>query len=406
MNIRALLVTFCGILGSICAYGSLMGTSTLPEGINSPSLRFGMIDGISQKYTESGSLMNLGDYKSVVFDAKSLAKFNSDAKRLIDALNRFGGHNLGDAFNLGVLRVDTMPKVQYYAPVFARGITKNWTIGVGVPVVSYTNKISLSQEFSNIEYYRQQFSGLNPELDAALNTDLSKATNETLTAKGYKPLANRDESFIGDVNVVSIYKFYEKGDITMAHQAQLNLPTGPKYDTDDLAALNVFGRTNITNSFVYSHKIFAGAYLVPYVSYLVNIPDNITARVPTNEDDTLPDATTKEDVTRTLGNIATVGGNAFYEFSDSWTLGAGYDYSTKEKDVYRGDRNTRYDLLALNSASTAHRVKAELTYSTVNSYFKKTALIPMMISYQISDVFAGVNIERQLAQEMNLMMFF
>lgn len=406
MILRKVLILICGVLSAVCAQASLIGTSTLPEGINSPSLRFGMVDGISQKYTESGSLMNLGDYKSVVFDAKSLAKFNADAKRLIDALNRFGGHNLGDAFNLGVLRVDTMPKVQYYAPVFARGITKNWTVGFGVPIVSYTNKISLSQEFSNLDYYRQQFSGLNAELDAALNTDLSKATNETLTAKGYKPLTSRDESFIGDVNVVSIFKFYEKGDSTLAHQAQLNLPTGPKYDTDDLAALNVFGRTNLTNTFVYSHKVFTGAYLVPYVSYLINIPDGITARVPTDEDDTLPDANTKEDVTRILGNIATLGGNAFYEITDSWMLGAGYDYSTKDKDVYRGDRNSRYDLLAVNSASTAHRVKAELTYSTVNSYFKKKAIIPMMISYQISDVFAGVNIERQLAQEMNLMMFF
>lgn len=405
MNFRALLVTFCGLMSSICAQ-ALMSTSTLPEGINSPSFRFGIIDGIGQKYTESGSLMNLGDYKSIVFDAKNLAKFNSDAKRLIDALNRFGGHALGDSFNLGVLRVDTMPRVQYSAPVFARGITNRWTVGVGVPIISYTNKISLSQEFSNIEYYRQQFSGLNPELDDALNTDLSKATNETLTGKGYKALNNRDETFVGDIQVVSMYKLYEKNEKVLTYQAQVNLPTGPKFDPDDLASLNVFGRTNITNSLAYSQYLIGRLSMVPYVSYLINIPDTVTARVPLNEDDTLPDANTKEDVTRTLGNIATVGGNLFYEITDSWMVGGGYDYSTKDADRYTGERGTRYDLLATNSASTAHRVKAEITYSSVKSYFKKTAVIPLMVSFQVSDTFSGVNIERQTAQEMNLMLFF
>lgn len=405
MNVLAVLVFMLGTLGAFRAQ-ALLSTSTLPEGINSPSFRFGIIDGIDQKYTENGTLMNLGDYKSVVFDANNLAKFNADARRLIEALNRFGGHALGDSFNLGVLRVETLPKVRYYAPVFARGLTPKWTLGVGVPVVSYTNSITLSQQFSNIEYYRQQFSGLDPELDQALNIDLREETQETLAQRGYKPLTNRDQSFIGDVQVVSIYKFFEKPSSALIYQAQLNLPTGPAYDPDDLAALNVFGRTHIASTVAYSHKIWTATTVVPYLSYTLNIPDSITARVPTDADDTLPDQNSKEQVERRIGDTITAGGNAFYEISDSWTVGAGYDYSRKEGDSYSGDRGGRYDLLSVNSNATAHRVKAELTYSSVNSYFKKAALIPLMISYQVSDTFAGLNIERQLTQEMSLMMFF
>ncbi|WP_374075601.1 hypothetical protein [Bdellovibrio bacteriovorus] len=405
MKRSAVLVTILGLLGSFCAH-ALTSTNVLPEGINSPSFRFGMIDGIDQKYTENGTLMNLGDYKSVVFDAPHLAKFNQDAKKLIDALNRFGGHNLGDNFNLGVLRVETTPKVKYFAPVFARGVTAKWTVGVGLPVVSYENQISLSQQFSNIEYYRAQFSGLSPELDEALNTNLGHATNQTLQQKGYKALNNRSETFLGDVQVASVYKFFEDKSQALIYQAQVSVPTGPQYDPDDLAALNIFGRTNVNNTVAYSKRVTSRISVVPYLSYLLNIPDQITARVPTNEDDTLPDANTKEDVTRQVGNTTSIGGNLFYEVSDTWTVGGGYEYSLKNEDSYSGSKNSRYDLLALNTDMKAQRVKAEVSYSSVKSYFKKTALIPMIVSIEVSDVIAGLNVERQLVQELNLMMFF
>ncbi|MNL18447.1 hypothetical protein D3C87_1395920 [compost metagenome] len=78
----------------------------------------------------------------------------------------------------------------------------------------------------------------------------------------------------------------------------------------------------------------------------------------------------------------------------------------KAADKYAGSRNARYDLLATNTNSQAHRMKLEVTYSSVKSYFRKSALIPLMLSLEVSDVIAGVNIERQVVQEFNFMMFF
>lgn len=389
----------------VCAH-ALTSTNTLPEGINSPSFRLGQIDGIDQRYTENGRLMMLGDARSVVFDSATLSRYNKDAKKLVDALNRFGAHGLGDDFNLGVLRVETKPTVKYFAPVFARGITKKWTLGVGLPVVSYKNQIALSQQFSNIEYYRTQFHGLSPELDEALATDLGQAAHQTLRSKGYKELGNRDETFLGDVQVASVYKFFENPQQALIYQAQLNLPTGPRYDADDLAALNIFGRTNINNTFAFSQRLGSRFTAVPYASYIFNIPDNITMRVPADADDSLPDASSKEELTRQIGNTTTVGSSLFFEATDSWIFGAGYDFSTKESDQYKGAKNSRYDLLSKNTQTRFQRVKGEITYSSVKSYFKKTAFIPMIVSLEVSDVIAGVNVERQLVQELSVMMFF
>ncbi|WP_413581029.1 hypothetical protein [Bdellovibrio sp. HCB288] len=384
---------------------ALLSTETLPVGISSPSFRYGNLDGISERYTEDGTLVKLGDYKSVNFDAQTLQKFNADAQKLINALNKFGGAKLGDKLNLGVLRVETKPHVNYFAPVFAHGLTEKWTLGIGVPFVTYTNKLSLSQQFSNIDYYRQQFSGINTELDQALATDLGKATNETLAQKGYKKLADQNESFVGDVQLVSVYKFFDNKKTALIYQAQINLPTGPAYDCDNLAALNNFGRTNVNNTVAYSYKI-SKFTAVPFLSYILNMPDQITERVPSNPDDTLPDATNKETISRQIGNSQIAGGNLFYDVNDQFSLGTGYEYANKEADSFQGSRGLRYDLLSKNTQSNYHKVKAQIIYSTVSSYFKKKSLLPMIASLEISDYAYGVNVERQLAQELNLMLFF
>jgi hypothetical protein len=405
MKLGEVFLVIAVLQGAVCAH-ALTSTTVLPAGINSPSFRMGNIQGIDQKYTEDGTLMRLGDSKSVAFDAPQLAKFNPDAKKLIDALNRFGSQRLGDNFNLGVLRVETSPQVKYFAPVYARGMTENWTLGFGLPIVNYTNKIHLSQQFSNIEYYRQQFSGLDPELDAALNTNLGEATNQTLAGKGYKKLSSRDETFLADVQLVSLYRLFETPDQAMTYQAQLGLPTGPQYNTDDLAAINIFGRTTLNNTVAYSRRLGTRFTAVPYLSYLMNIQDSVDMRVPTSESDTLPDQSTKENIQRQIGNSTTLGSSLLYDLSDALTFGVGYEMLQKDQDIYRGARNQRYDLLSKDTATKAQRARAEITYSTVKSYFKKAAMIPAVISLEVSDVIAGVNVERQLVQELNVMLFF
>ncbi|MBO9665818.1 MAG: hypothetical protein J7501_03290 [Bdellovibrio sp.] len=384
----------------------MLSTDVLPSGISSPSFRFGNVDGISQRYIDNGSLVKLGDYKSVNFDAEQLQKFNADAARLVSALNKFGAAGLGDKINLGVLKVDTDPTVKYFAPVFAHGVTKNWTVALGLPIVNYQNKISLSQQFSNIDYYRRQFSGLSAELDSALATDLGQATNDTLAAKGYKRIENHDETFVGDVQIVSRYRFMEDHKQAILYQAQLNLPTGPQYNPDDLAAINIFGRTNINNSLTYSYRATSRITLVPYISYIFNIPDQITERVPTNENDTLPDASAKEDIHRHIGNTASIGNSVFYDWNDALQFGLGYEYSNKDRDNYSGSGAGRYDLLGQHTAGSAHRVRGQVSYSTVSSYFRKQSVIPFVVSLEVSDIIAGVNVERQFAQELTLMMFF
>jgi hypothetical protein len=380
-------------------------TSTLPKNISTSSMKMGHIEGLDQRYQEDGELVKLKDYKSIEFDAPTLAKFNPRAATLVQTLNRFGLYNAGDLFNLGTLEIETKPTIDYMAPVYARGLTDSWTLGVGIPVIQYTNEVKMTQSLSNVDYYNQ-FRGLSPDLDAALDTDLRAATQNVLTQKGYDPIENRSESFIGDIQVVSLWKIFDRGDAKLIHQATLGLPTGPEYNPDDLLALNTFHKTSLDNLIGYSKIMGPLATISPYFNMRYVFPESITVRVPTNEEDVLPDQSQKDGVTRQEGMTYEIGTKLDFAITDSFLVGTDYRVGQKDADKYSGSAKGDTSVLAKNSKSMWHKVSLHLNYSTVKSYLKKQSLLPMSITVMAYDTVMGKNVERRTGQEISLALFF
>jgi hypothetical protein len=348
-------------------------TETLPTNIYSPAFRYGQISGLEDRYTENGTLVRLTDYKSIEFDADTLAKFNAKANELIATLNKFGLYKAGDLFNLGTLQIETKPEIKYFAPILAKGISETWTIALGLPVIKYSNQISLTQKFSNIDYYNQ-FRGLSPELDQALDTDLSAETQKVILAKGYQPLQSQQKQFLGDIQLVSVKKILQNINSSLVHLLTVTLPTGPNYDADNLLALN--------------------------------FPQKITARVPKNTDDVLPDNNSKDEVTKSAGLTFETGLQLVASFSDQFKLSGGYVYGEKQADTYSSSSKGDSSILALNTKSKLQKVNLDLSYSTVQNYINSKKFIPMIVSLNIYDTIAGVNVERRLGQELNLTLFF
>lgn len=397
---------FCLILLLIYTSPTLaVQTETMPESISTASIKYGQISGLEQRFTEDNSLVRLTDYKSIEFDAETLARFNPEAATLIETLNRFGLYNAGDLFNLGTLEFETKPTIQYIAPLYARGMTKDWTIAVGIPIINYKNDVNIQQSFSNIAYYNQ-FRGLDPALDAALDTDLGAATQNTLIQKGYKPIVDRDESFVADLQMVSIWKFYEGATNKSLHQLTLNLPTGPKYDTDDLLALNAFGKTYIENSVAFSQTVNTYLSLNPYTNFRYYLPEKVEIRVPENDSDVLPDESSKENLTKYEGYQYEIGGQASLAINDDLSFGADYRIGQKVQDSFSKADRGNSQVLATNTESNWHKVGFEVSYSTVKSYLSKKSLIPMNLSFLAYDTISGKNVERRIGQELSIALFF
>lgn len=388
---------------------ALDSADVLPAHVNSPAIRFGTISGIGERYTANGSLVTLSDYNSIVFDAAKLAQIEPRVSQLVSVLNQFGKQNMGDALTLGTLHLDINPQVNYIAPVHAFGLTKKWTVGVGVPVIKYTNDISLYQSGSNLEQIRAQAGGLSSQLDSAfdeLSVGLVQQAQKELASKGYLPLENHRETFIGDVQVASLYQLYNDATYGVLSKTMLGLPTGPKDDPDDLADLGSFGYASVEQSILGTYRPRANWRLSAKAGVRYTLPDRIEKRVPRDDQDSLPDASTKETVSRSTGILGSIGASTSYFFLRRWSAGLGMDFLAKASDSYSGSRGGRYDLLSRETNSSATRMRVGLTYDTISAYFAKAALIPAVISYEFSDTIRGFNVERQTVHELTLTLFF
>jgi hypothetical protein len=384
-------------------------TVVLPESVNSPSVRMGIVSGIGFKFMSSGDMMSQGEVNSVEFDVRQLSQFEPRVNQLVAVLNQFGPNKLGDELSLGVLRVDTVPEIRYFAPVYARGITANWTLGFGVPILKYKNKISLSQSGSNIEAIRAQVGSAIPQVNSAFNdlsVNLATKAQETLASKGYKPLVDRDETQIGDLQLVSIVQFAKRERSSFQFKTVLSLPTGQGNDPDDLADLGAFGYLALENQILGNYILNGRWQLAAKTGYRYTFADRVARRVPLNETDSLPDQSTKETVARATGGAVFVGGSVTYSATETIDLAAGIESTRKAADSYDGSRGTRYDLLSSDTSASSDRIRLGVTYSSVETFLAGKAWLPTMIAYEFSDTLRGINTERQTIHEIWLQLFF
>lgn len=404
------LAQFAGLLtfGFADPLLAMDSTEVLPESITSPSVRMGAVSGIGMKFLSNGDLMTLGDLNSIEFNVSNLRQFEPRVNELVAVLNQFGSQRLGDQLSLGVLRVDTTPEVRYIAPVFARGVTRQWTIGFGLPIVQYRNRIRLQQSGSNLEAIRAQVGNASTDLNQAfeqLNVDLAVVAQEQLVKKGYKPLTDRDESQIGDLQLVSLVQMNKEENFSTQLKTLLSVPTGKGDDPDDLADLGAYGYTAIENQLLGNYNLLGKWQAAAKFGYRYTLPDRVVRRVPNNESDSLPGPETKQTVNRRTGDALFGGGSLTYSFSQELDVGLGWEFTRKGADSYEGVLPLRYDLLdGMNSS--ADRVRFGISYSTIESFFAGKSILPSIIAYEFSDNIGGTNVERMAIHEIWLQLFF
>lgn len=404
----------CLGLSLLCAPAAMAMDSTelLPAGVNSPAFRYGIVSGIDSKYSADGSVATLNDINTVNFNSEQLKLISPEVTTLVNILNQFSQQKLGSQINLGTLRVETEPKVTYLAPIYARGITENLTLAVAMPIVFYENKLRLNQSNSNVGAICSQFAGLNEDLPeikdacAQLSIKVVDATANELAKKGYKPIQDRKETVPGDFQFVSLYKAHDDGSTSVMVKNTLTLPTGQKNDPDDLADLGVFGVTALEPGVVFNYLPWRKMRLAAKASYKFVAPDKAEMRVPGTAGDILPGPETKETLSRNLGDSINLGGAANLAIGQYFSIAGGYEFTTKGKDSFSGSRGARYDLLAKDSSSIAHKIKGGVSFDTISLYQRKKNFPPLKVDYEVINTIAGKNTDRQLVNELSLTMFF
>lgn len=387
-------------------------TEILPAGINSPAFRYVILSGIDSKYSANGSIQTLNDTNTVRFTSDKLVQIRPEVTQLVTIMNQYSQQELGTQINLGTLRIESEPSVKYLAPIYARGITDSLTLAAAVPVVFYENKLQMNQYSSNVKSICGQFSGVTklvPEVAEActeLDIKVVDAARDEISAKGFKPIRDRKETVIGDAQFLSLWKVHDNGSTSSLLRTTFTLPTGQKNDPDDLADLGAFGQTAVEPALLFNYLPHKRVRLAAKAAYKLALPDSLESRVPESDGDFLPKAESKEKLSRNLGDTVTLGGALNLALGDSIGLAGGYEYNHKSADSFRGNRGARYDLLMKDTKSRAHKLRAGVSYDTISLYQRKKNFPPLKLDYEVINTVAGLNVDRQLVNELSLTMFF
>lgn len=406
---KTFVVTIFG-LGMAEISWSHYSTAVLPKGIHNPSFRSAQITGLDEKFDETGELQDASNFRMYELNSKNLSAIEPRVKDLVNALNAFGRYDLGSNIHMGGLKVIAHPEVQYNALIWAYGVSSQWTLGFGLPVINYKNKISISQSENNLDFYEAyaknsgNSSLMNAIAELKAKSDIRQQFKQELENKGYKPLEDQNVSYLGDLQIASLYQFYADDLQSSLFRLNINLPTGPKYDADNLAALNQFGRSSLEPVLAYDRQVYGTWHLLPFVSYKYFLPDQVTMRVPTSEDDFLPQQ--KQNLGRQIGSILTTGIGSEVSLGMGFSTEASLEKVSKNADKFSSGSARSDELLARGTQSEAQVWSLGVGYSSVESYLKRKQGIPMRISYRYSDTFAGKNTERSKTQEVNLNLYF
>ncbi|MEQ1877281.1 MAG: hypothetical protein ABL958_11580 [Bdellovibrionia bacterium] len=371
----------------------------LPKSVNHPSIRFGVITGFGDKYHSNGLLSSVGENYTRTFDSATLTAAFPEARALVASLNQFGSLRLGDQLNLGTLNIEAEPKVRYEAGVFARGISKNFTLAGVFPVVHYEVNAQVNQTGGNV---REILASLPADLRAQVSNlplDLVAGFHSRMATGGYSSFGTRSETFFGDAQLLGFYRYHESAYWSGVVKTTLTLPTGPKDNPDDLLDLPFFGQTSVGVHFLQDLHPWKNLVLGAYAGHTVKVPDRIVRRVPRDEADIIPDSTRKEELVRDLGDVTTGGVNSRYLLGESFEVGLGLEFGFKAADHYSGSNGWNYGLVGKDSYSEWQKLQAGVEFSTTNSYLKKSFPIPFAIAYEYGDIISGINVERQISHE-------
>jgi hypothetical protein len=391
-------------------------TSVLPKGIRSVLWKQGLVGSLTDRFGSDSNLYSLDGRLTKSFDANQILNFHPRAPELVSALNDrlLKGYGLGDKIQLGQLEFNGEAELQYMAPVMAYGITEKWTVAVAVPFAKIDADIQVTHGgVNNSKQIHDALSSkgnLDAEADSTfktlMNLDLRQEFQNYLANKQYKPLVADKDWQLGDVQIISKYKYYESPNWILLNKMVFNLPTGTEDDPSHFLDIPIFHRSFVEFTQVQDYIVNKNLAIGSAISYIWNIQDKIDKRVPVSANDYLPDISRLENVDRDIGDALRWELNAKYAFNSNFSLIGAYIGNYKAKDYYKGDRPYNYSLLDRDTETYFHRYEVQFGYSSVDDFLNKRAMIPFAVSYRYADLLAGKNIERQDSHELTLMVFF
>ena len=399
------------------AFADMESTDTLPKGVTSPKFLFGVINGLGERFDGAGLVEGVADRYTLNLTGDMLAKLNAQAATFINLLNQYTTNNedIGSELSLGTLKITAQPVITFWAPTMSFGVTSNFSVGFGLPIISYSNNMTVSAGGqNNIAQMSNYVNGPSGPISGAFNglaaiaANMGAALNSALATRGYLPIRSIQGTALGDLQIAGVYRYYDSDTWKLALKPMIQLPTGTKDDPNDLVDIPTGGQPAVGLYSIHDYVINGHFRLSSTAGYQLNIQDSIAMRVPDGPDDLLPGPDRLDNnISRHTGNSVFLEGGSRYKISRPLEVGLFYDMTFKDPDTYAGTNpGWNYAYLSNDTQSQVQMIKMQATFSTVDWFIAKTFGVPFQIDYVFGATVYAINAPNQTTHQLGLRMFF
>lgn len=395
----------------------------LPKGVRRFRVVGVMTGDVKDTFNENGDLQGLSHSLNRSVSLSDMRANADSAKRaqidqLVGTLNGLQA-GLGDQLlgSGGNLFSDITMRQQIYMPAFEYGVTDKLSIGVRIPLVKRSARVSFNASQSSLAaQIKAQVGNLNPALSAGLESLAGFNTafyeEQLFTAKGYEAPRDFNKTQLGDLELGGKLNFHSNEYRASTIQLGFCAPTGAKSNLR-----NPFDKGNSKETWGMAGQFFQEFYPVKPLTLgaaaklSVFLPDTRERAVPKNESDGLPslkpEAGQVQQVRRQRGSqVDAEVSSELKLFGDAVAVWGAYQYAQKAADTYSGTGNLYYEGLGKNSEWNATTGEAGVGYSTIPAFRKKKFKVPLEVTLLYSKTLSGKNTPLSSYARMDLMVYF
>jgi hypothetical protein len=188
------------------------------------------------------------------------------------------------------------------------------------------------------------------------------------------------------------YRYFKSPIFEASSKILFMLPTGETDNPDNLVDLPLGdGQTDLELTMAQTYTGINKLDISLAFRTIIQLPDKHEMRVPKDEEDLLPDISQKEILRRDLGDSLETQLSMYWKPSSYVFTRTAYSYTVKSSDRFAGDKDLAYNLLSRNTHSRLHQLNLEIGLSTVDTFLRNAAIIPMEIMFGYVRPLAGVN---------------
>lgn len=377
----------------------------LPNGIKRLRVVGASARTVDQRFTDNGSLANLGGANRSV-TIRDLVKADNSGQlgRLVSGLNSLK-QGLGDSLYTANLYQDISLQQNIYGFAFETGISPRWNLGARFRVVQRSLRTNFRVDSQNnaglIKASIEAGAAAPAELVNGLATvsqfNQSFFEQTLFASKGYEIPQSFDRTQLGYTEVGAKYAVYRDENWATSLLGGVRLPTGTNESLtnplDKGTGSNYWG-VGLQGFQEWSPN--STLSLGTAAKYEYYFSDTRRRAVPRDENDALPSLLASDgqvqDVKRKPGGkFDAEFATTLKFFEDAFSVWGAYQYSRKAKDQFSGPGNLYYSGLEKETNYWATFAEVGVEYSTIPAFRKQAFFMPLQLSLLYNTALAGRN---------------